>query len=565
MNRKLIPIILILPLLATGTLASTFIMRAFAADYTDVTIAEAKTMIAQKPSLAILDVRNQSEYDSGHIRNARLIPVWQLATRLNELNKSDEILVYCKKGARSLTATLTLIDNGFMHVYHMLEGTDSWIAAGYPVYVKYSSIQEAINNATEGAIINLSSGLYSEHLTINKSLTLDGENKYTTVIDGTNNGTAINVEADNITIADLTIQDSGCSCADYAGVYVKNYHKNIIITNNRLINDGYGVKLIWAQNISMRQNEIANGSTGVEIIYSHNNTIIENNIVHNAYGINLMPSWNNIIRGNTLTDNSFHGIMFRPTSNQNTFSQNKITNSQFGVRLFSSSNNTLNGNTIKSSTIGIDLNNSTGNEFYQNTLINNDQHVQFFIFEPGLPDLWDGGSLLGGNYWSNYTGADANHDGIGDSPQVLDSTNRDNYPLMGMFTSLTSLAGNTLDVVSNSTLEGFQYFQSNSTIKMTAFNTTGGQTTGFCRATIPHDMLSPPYNVTVNNNLVNYNTIYENDTLSIIYFSYEVVVVPEFPSFLILPLFMMATLLALMTYRRKRPHGRPAGQTNPLS
>ena len=105
-----------------------------------------------------MDVRNQSEYDAGHIRNAKLIPVWQLATRLNELNKTDEILVYCKSGVRSAAASLTLADNGFSHVYNMLGGIMAWINVTYPVYVKYSSIQGAINNATTEILLTFPQG-----------------------------------------------------------------------------------------------------------------------------------------------------------------------------------------------------------------------------------------------------------------------------------------------------------------------------------------------------------------------------------------------------------------------
>ena len=122
-------------------LAGMLVVGVLAGDYTDVSIAEAKTMIDQRPWLVILDVRNESEYDAGHIRNAVLIPIWQLASRLDELNKTDEILVYCKIGARSATASLLLADSGFSHVYHMLEGIDGWVSLAYPVYVKYASIQ----------------------------------------------------------------------------------------------------------------------------------------------------------------------------------------------------------------------------------------------------------------------------------------------------------------------------------------------------------------------------------------------------------------------------------------
>jgi nitrous oxidase accessory protein len=548
---------IILFLLATGIFAGSHITRTLASDYTDVSVTVASIMIEQKPLLVILDVRNQSEYDSGHIRNAKLIAVWQLAARLNELSKSDEILVYCQKGARSQTASLTLADNGFLHVYNMLEGITEWISASYPVYIKYPSLQEAINNASEGDTINVSSGLYYEHLTINKPLTLNGENKYTTMIDGSDNGTVINVKADNTTVTELTIQYSGCSCSDYSGIYIKNYHQNVNIANNLIVQNGYGIKLIWANNTTIDNNEVTNNTSGVEVIFSYNNTIAGNNISNNFFGLDLNPSSNNTIIGNNIANNSIHGIMFRESSNENILLKNNMTGSSYGVRLYTSFNNTFKENNILNNTIGIDIQNSTDNTFIQNNFNNNKRHVQFF--ETGYTNLWDDGYLSAGNYWSNHTGVDSNHDGISDSPQVLDSSNKDNYPLMGKFYSYTTSTGKTLDMISNSTIEDFQYSEPDSTIRIHVSSSSQNQRSGFFRATIPHDLMLPPYNLTINGDPTNYATIHENDTLSIIYFAYqhstlEIDIIPEFPTLTLLLLFMMLTLLAFAASRRKHSH-----------
>lgn len=554
MNRKFL-LISISFLLVAVTLAGAHVTRTLASDYTDVSVTVANTMIEQRPSLVILDVRNQSEYDSGHIRNAKLIPVWQLAARLDELSKSDEILVYCEKGARSQTASLTLADNGFQHVYNMLEGITAWISAGYPVYIKYPSLQEAINNASEGDTINVSSGLYYEHLTINKSLTLNGENKYKTMIDGSDNGTVINVKADNTTVTELTIQYSGCSCSDYSGIYIKNYHQNVNIANNLIVQNGYGIKLIWANNTTIDNNEVTNNTSGVEVIFSYNNTIAGNNISNNFFGLDLNPSSNNTIIGNNIANNTIHDIMIRQSSNDNILLKNNVTGSPYGVRLYASFNNTFKENNLFNNAIGIDIQNSTDNTFHQNNFNSNKRHVQFF--EIGYTNLWDDGYLSGGNYWSNYTGVDSNHDGIGDSAQVLDSSNKDNYPLLGRFYSCTTPAGKTLDMISNSTIEDFQYSEPDSTIRIHVSSSSQNQKSGFFRAAIPHDLMLPPYNLTINGDPTNYATIYENDTLSIIYFTYqhstlEIDIIPELPTLVFLPLFMTLTLLTFVARRRKR-------------
>lgn len=54
-------------------------------------------------NFVILDVRNQSEYDLGHLYDAVLIPVYELENRINELQEhtNDPIIVYCKAGSRS--------------------------------------------------------------------------------------------------------------------------------------------------------------------------------------------------------------------------------------------------------------------------------------------------------------------------------------------------------------------------------------------------------------------------------------------------------------------------------
>ncbi|MCJ7767559.1 hypothetical protein MUP79_04135 [Candidatus Bathyarchaeota archaeon] len=254
--------------------AGMLVVRVFAGDYTDVSVVEAKNMIDQRPWLVVLDVRNESEYDAGHIRNAVLIPVWQLASRLNELDKNDEILVYCKKGGRSAAASLTLADNGFSHVYNMLEGIVEWVNLTYPVYVKYASIQEAINNATDGDVVNVSSGHYYERLTINKTLTLQGEDVSTTLIDGNDTGTVVDVASENVTIVGFTIQGSGCGCAGYAGVYGGTSSRGLNLTGNFVAHNGYGIRLYGTSNVVLSHNIIMNSSyDAVEITFSFGNSV----------------------------------------------------------------------------------------------------------------------------------------------------------------------------------------------------------------------------------------------------------------------------------------------------
>jgi len=102
-------------------------------DYGEVTVQEASNLIADKPELVVLDVRTVSEFNEGHIEGAVNIPVEELSNRLTELDKNDELLVYCRTGNRSATAVGILEDTGFTKIYHMHEGISVWVQQGYPI------------------------------------------------------------------------------------------------------------------------------------------------------------------------------------------------------------------------------------------------------------------------------------------------------------------------------------------------------------------------------------------------------------------------------------------------
>ncbi|UCE96342.1 MAG: hypothetical protein JSV51_01665 [Candidatus Bathyarchaeota archaeon] len=240
--------------------------------YTNVTALEAYNMLGSNMFNLVLDVRTQSEYNSGHLRNAKLIPVSELASRLDELNPTDEILVYCHAGSRSSTASQILVDNGFQNIYNMLGGITAWIVEGYPVFIKYPSIQEAINTASQGDAIYVASGTHYENVLINKSISLIGENKELTIIDGNRNGTVIHVISPNVTITEFTIQNGGS-----------------LLPGSSL----------WLENV-VHSNTISNDSIDIWLNSAQNNTIYHNNFLDvqqpdNGYGSNI---WDNGCEGN---------------------------------------------------------------------------------------------------------------------------------------------------------------------------------------------------------------------------------------------------------------------------
>jgi molybdopterin/thiamine biosynthesis adenylyltransferase/rhodanese-related sulfurtransferase len=84
-----------------------------------------------------LDVREQSEWDLGHIPGALLIPRAQVEARIEEEapDKSQRIVVYCARGQRSLLAGQVLLANGYERVENLVEGFIGWEREGYPAVV----------------------------------------------------------------------------------------------------------------------------------------------------------------------------------------------------------------------------------------------------------------------------------------------------------------------------------------------------------------------------------------------------------------------------------------------
>ena len=87
---------------------------------TDLTPEEAKARMETNPGLILLDVRTQEEYDDGHIPGAVLLPVGTInedtaAAVIPE--KDTAVLVYCRSGNRSKTASQALADLGYTQIY----------------------------------------------------------------------------------------------------------------------------------------------------------------------------------------------------------------------------------------------------------------------------------------------------------------------------------------------------------------------------------------------------------------------------------------------------------------
>jgi hypothetical protein len=226
---------------------------------------------------------------------------------------------------------------------------------------------------------------------------------------------SITVEKFNIVIdgAGYSIQGNGTG----RGIQIFNPY-------NATIKNSYDVTV---KNVSIKFFE-----EGIDVFGYWGNIIMGvviagNNVTNNDVGIRFSSYYtysNNIIIGNDITANNV-GVEIAMAQEGGKTSGNKITgnqiaNNNIGMRFYWMSSYAYDG------TNPLNMNNT----IFYNNFVSNSQNVVNTAgwFAPACANIWDNGAT--GNYWSDYNGIDANHDGIGDTNYTIDSNNIDHYPLM---------------------------------------------------------------------------------------------------------------------------------------
>jgi len=247
----------------------------------------------------------------------------------------------------------------------------------------YTAIQDAIDNASNGDTVYVYNGTYYENVVVDKTISLIGENRNTTIIDGGGSDDVVYVSADWVNISGFTVQNSGSAGYPqyHSGIQIVSNFTNV--SNNTIVDNNRG---IWCR--------------------SDNNSILDNYIVSNTnQGLELYLCNHNLIQGNNLSYGTY-GVKSDGDSQFNSILENNIFgNSIIGIYFDASSSNNL---------------------IYHNNLINNTQNAY-----DECSNTWDNGYPSGGNYWDDYTGNDTNGDDIGDTPyNITGGDNQDLYPFM---------------------------------------------------------------------------------------------------------------------------------------
>jgi parallel beta-helix repeat protein len=212
--------------------------------------------------------------------------------------------------------------------------------------LNYTTIQAAIdaNETSDGHTIFVEEGIYLEHVFVGKKLTLIGENRSKTIIDG--NGTGVVVElGTDVNVTNFTIRNG-----EY-GVKISSYdltpvYRGNTINNTKIVDNLYGAILMrGCANNTIVNNIIVNNTLfGIHLWHAGNNTIINNTVVNNRHGIDFYGnSNNNILRNNNMTDNTYNfGLILREETRNFLFA----TPSKPGIVNDVDPSNTVNGKPI---------------------------------------------------------------------------------------------------------------------------------------------------------------------------------------------------------------------------
>jgi len=161
----------------------------------------------------------------------------------------------------------------------------------YPGY-----IQDLIDNANPGDTIYIPSGTYYENIIINKSISLIGEDKDTTIIDGRGNGTVIYICAKDVNVSCFTIQNGN------PAIDIKN-SESAVVTGNNVRSWDTGIKVEGSDFCLCENNNISKNIYGIFLTRAHNNIITGNIISNNRRGIYLRDARFNFILKNNFIDN----------------------------------------------------------------------------------------------------------------------------------------------------------------------------------------------------------------------------------------------------------------------
>ena len=326
----------------------------------------------------------------------------------------------------------------------------NWLYVGGSGPGNYSKIQDAINTSIDGDTIYVynDSSPYYEHLTINKSIRLVGEDRVSTVIDGSGVGTIVsitnNVNPSYVTLQSFTIRNGGEGINRESNAYKNNFSELTVenvtygilidyswetnISHCTIVNSSYGIRIPWCFNTNISFCNFYNYQVGVFLVgnfvgIGQSNTLFGNSFLGGETGIWIGAVLDdNSLFNNVFHNNSYAGILLQGTQTNDVFN-NHFSYNSIGVLLLSdlygnADKNHIYGNNFSYNGIGISFwpeqeypsstikrlasensHPAARNWIFMNNFIGNDKHA----VPIGRRNHWTDGKGHG-NYWDDWIG-----------------------------------------------------------------------------------------------------------------------------------------------------------------
>ena len=271
----------------------------------------------------------------------------------------------------------------------------------------FATIQGGVNGVATGGTVHVAAGTYTEHVTVNKTVTLTGASGAT--ISGSGTGNVVTITSSGVALTGFAIQNSG-SAANNAGVFM-NGVSSCTVANNTVTNNAIGIGLVAGTNNAIGSNTVnSNAYYGIAVVAGMGNTLDGNTVTGNGLDAIALENasavggpvttgstgnfiWNNTITsnrdgiflgencdGNEVDGNQLSNIasigVSAWRSDEHTITDNVISGVITGTRLLGSSNNTITDNSIGASRVGVQVDASwQSGVWYQsanNTITGND-------------------------------------------------------------------------------------------------------------------------------------------------------------------------------------------------
>jgi nitrous oxidase accessory protein len=322
-------------------------------------------------------------------------------------NSQQELYVYIDNGVWNYSINISeqppeivYVDNDFT------SSTPGW---GYD---HFNLIQNGINAVATNGTVFVYNGTFYEHLIINKTINLLGENRESTIIDGSYYGNVVFVTADRVNISGFLIQNgyygiklfSANNCKitlnnesynnEGAGFYLEDSNNCTIIGNDGFHNDMSCCFFLDNCNNTLIMNNNANAfmGSGICLGYSNNCTITGNNAVFNYEGSGISLSYSNdciimdnnvgghsgissygsnrlLISGNNVNLSGYNGIILTDCDNCTITCNNANSGEGKGINIQDSNDNIIMGNNASNCFFGIEMSYSNNNTIIENRVI----------------------------------------------------------------------------------------------------------------------------------------------------------------------------------------------------